>query len=169
MNHKHFFRSVLLLASLAPLSLAGTIACRGEVSARPAAMYQAATPGERDATLSPEDLVKLLKLAKKDQTLIFNVGPHLLYSQAHIPGAEYFAPGSNSQFGAALRARVKDLPHTRFIVIYCGCCPWSRCPNIHPAFEELHSLGFTNVKMLYIADNFGADWVDKGYPTAKGE
>jgi len=30
-------------------------------------------------------------------------------------------------------------------------------------------MGFTNVKVLYIADNFGADWVDKGYPTAKGE
>jgi hypothetical protein len=30
-------------------------------------------------------------------------------------------------------------------------------------------MGFTNVKVLYIADNFGTNWVDKGYPTAKGE
>jgi hypothetical protein len=30
-------------------------------------------------------------------------------------------------------------------------------------------MGFTNVKVLYIADNFGADWVNKGYPVAKGE
>jgi hypothetical protein len=29
-------------------------------------------------------------------------------------------------------------------------------------------MGFTNVKVLYIADNFGKDWVDKGYPVAKG-
>jgi hypothetical protein len=25
-------------------------------------------------------------------------------------------------------------------------------------------MGFTNVKVLYLANNFGADWVDKGYP-----
>jgi hypothetical protein len=27
-------------------------------------------------------------------------------------------------------------------------------------------MGFTRVKALYIADNFGTDWVDKGYPAA---
>jgi len=30
-------------------------------------------------------------------------------------------------------------------------------------------MGFTNVKVLYISDNFVTNWVDKGYPTAKGE
>jgi hypothetical protein len=30
-------------------------------------------------------------------------------------------------------------------------------------------MGFSNVKVLYIPDNFGTDWVDKGYPVAKGE
>jgi hypothetical protein len=30
-------------------------------------------------------------------------------------------------------------------------------------------MGFTNIKVLYIANNFGADWVDKGYPVAKGD
>jgi hypothetical protein len=25
------------------------------------------------------------------------------------------------------------------------------------------------VKFLYIANNFGADWVEKGYPVAKGD
>jgi thiosulfate/3-mercaptopyruvate sulfurtransferase len=30
-------------------------------------------------------------------------------------------------------------------------------------------MGFTNVKILYIADNFGADWVEKGYPVGKGD
>jgi hypothetical protein len=30
-------------------------------------------------------------------------------------------------------------------------------------------MGFTNVKVLYIANNFGADWVEKGYPVAKGD
>jgi hypothetical protein len=30
-------------------------------------------------------------------------------------------------------------------------------------------MGFTNLKVLYISNNFGADWVEKGYPVAKGD
>jgi hypothetical protein len=29
-------------------------------------------------------------------------------------------------------------------------------------------MGFTNVKALYLANNFGADWADKGYPVEAG-
>jgi hypothetical protein len=31
----------------------------------------------------------------------------------------------------------------------------------------LHGRGFQEIKVLYIADNFGTDWVDKGYPVTK--
>jgi rhodanese-related sulfurtransferase len=37
-----------------------------------------------------------------------------------------------------------------------------------PAFKLLHDLGFTNVKALYLANNLGTDWVDKGYPIERG-
>jgi hypothetical protein len=30
-------------------------------------------------------------------------------------------------------------------------------------------LGFTQVKVLYIAENFGDNWVNQGYPVVKGE
>ncbi len=119
--------------------------------------------------INPEDHVKLLQAPADDKPLILNVGPSLLYMQAHIPGSEYIGPGSNSQGIESLRRRVKSLPHNAFIVLYCGCCPWTHCPNMRPAYNELHKLGFTNVKALYIADNFGADWVYKGYPTIKGQ
>jgi rhodanese-related sulfurtransferase len=89
--------------------------------------------------------------------------------QAHIPGSEYIGAGSDSQGIESLRRRVKPLPRKTFIVLYCGCCPWSHCPNVQPAYNELHKAGFTNVKVLYIADNFGTDWVYKGYPTIKGQ
>jgi len=88
--------------------------------------------------------------------------------QAHIPGAEYIGATSSSQGLGSLRTRVKTLPHEAQIVLYCGCCPWEHCPNIAPAYAELQKLGFKNVKVLYIANNFGADWVDKGYPSVKG-
>jgi rhodanese-related sulfurtransferase len=116
--------------------------------------------------ISPEQLNQLLKTQKP---VILQVGPKALYQQAHIPGAEYIGGTSSPEGIDALRARVKSLPKDTVIVVYCGCCPWSHCPNVHPAYKELRNLGYSNVRVLYIANNFGADWVDKGYPTAKGE
>ena len=101
--------------------------------------------------------------------LIFHVGYRVLYLQAHVPNSEYIGPASERQGIQHLRQRVQGLPRTQSIVVYCGCCPWSKCPNINSAYNELRALGFRNVKQLYIADNFGKDWVDKGYPVAKGE
>ena len=117
--------------------------------------------------ITPEELAKSLPSAH--QPLLLAVGPHSLYAQAHIPGSEYMGAGSSEAGQQKLRERVKALPHNTAIVIYCGCCPWGHCPNMRPAFQELKALGFTNVKALYITDNFGTDWVDKGYPVAKGE
>jgi rhodanese-related sulfurtransferase len=97
------------------------------------------------------------------------VGPRLLYQQAHITGAEYVGATSSPDGIQALRDRVKSVPKGKQIVLYCGCCPWSHCPNIRPAYAELVKLGYKNVKALYIANNFGTDWVNKGYPTAKGQ
>lgn len=116
--------------------------------------------------INPDELAKLLK---SEKPLIIQVGSHVLYSQAHIPGSEYIGPASSDAGLEALRKRVKPLSRNQAIVLYCGCCPWSHCPNIQPADEALHAMGFTHVKVLYIANNFGADWADKGYPVAKGD
>jgi thiosulfate/3-mercaptopyruvate sulfurtransferase len=132
-----------------------------------AAGQAAAIPTTR--LINPEELVKLLQTSSKEQPLIIQVGSHVLFSQAHIPGSEYIGPASSESGVQQLRKRVESLPQTKFIVLYCGCCPWSRCPNVKPADDALRALGFTNVKVLYIANNFGTDWVDKGYPVAKGE
>jgi hypothetical protein len=40
---------------------------------------------------------------------------------------------------------------------------------VGPAYKRLHTLGFTNVSVLYLANNFGDDWVNKGYPAIKGK
>lgn len=119
--------------------------------------------------INPEELVKILQSSKGEKPLMIQVGSHVLFEQAHIPGAEYSGPASSEIGLQQLRTRVQSLPRNKFIVIYCGCCPWSHCPNVKPADDALRGMGFTNVKVLYIADNFGADWVNKGYPVAKGE
>lgn len=119
--------------------------------------------------ITTEELVKILKSSSTDKPAIFQVGFRLLYAQAHIPGSEYTSAASTDAGLAQLQRRAETLPKNKFIVLYCGCCPWIHCPNVKPAYEKLRALGFTNVKVLYLADNFGTDWVDKGYPVAKGE
>jgi thiosulfate/3-mercaptopyruvate sulfurtransferase len=118
------------------------------------------------AILQPAELVQMLNGSAKP--LVLQTGSHVLYAEAHIAGSEYAGPAGTSAGLETLRERVAGLNKDTLIVIYCGCCPWSRCPNIKPAYQQLQALGFTNVKALYLAQNFGTDWVDKGYPVAKG-
>jgi len=119
--------------------------------------------------IQPEELARIVQSPKSPRPLIFQVGFRVLYVQAHIPNSEYVGPTSQPEGIQHLRQRVQGLPRTQYIVLYCGCCPWSKCPNVHPAYKELRDLGFRNVKLLYIADNFGKDWAEKGYPVSKGE
>jgi len=93
----------------------------------------------------------------------------VMYAQVHIPGSEYAGPGSTQAGIQSLEDTVSAMPKDRQIVLYCGCCPWERCPNIGPAYKRLHELGFTKVRALYLANNFGDDWVNKGYPALKGK
>lgn len=116
--------------------------------------------------VSASDLVTALN--GKNKPLVLQVGVARLFRYAHVRGSEYAGPASEPDGIAALRKRVQSLPRNAPIVIYCGCCPWEHCPNVKPAYDELHTMGFTNVKALYLPNNFKFDWEDKGYPTEKG-
>ena len=119
--------------------------------------------------INTQDLVKILQSPKGERPLLIYVGFRFPYTQAHLPASEYYGPAANEAAVQQLRKRVEGLARNRFIVIYCGCCPWSRCPNVKPAYEALRNLGFTNLEVLYIPNNLGTDWVNKGYPFEKGE
>ena len=120
-------------------------------------------------TIAPADLVAILKKPASPQPLILQVGFKSLFDQAHIPGSEYIGPGADGTGLGALRKRLASLKKDTFIVLYCGCCPLDHCPNVKPAEQLVTSMGFTNAKMLLIPENFGANWVAKGYPTQKGK
>lgn len=124
-------------------------------------------PLEGPMLMSPAAVAKILPTAKGKKAVVIQVGFYNLYAQAHIPNSEYLGPASKPEGLEKLRKRVESLPHDQFIILYCGCCPWVHCPNIKPAYEALHAMGFTNVKVMHIADNFGTDWVNKGYPTTR--
>ena len=99
--------------------------------------------------------------------LLLQVGFDVLYRAAHITGSVYAGPASKPEGIEALKKAVAGQPKDREIVLYCGCCPWDKCPNIRPAFAALHDLGFTRVKVMVVPENLKADWIDKGYPTER--
>ena len=134
-----------------------------------------APAGARSATsipkadlVQPAELAANLKSTSTPKPLLLHVGFHVLYTQAHIPGSEFVGPASDEAGLQLLRNRVAKLSKDTAIVIYCGCCPWGDCPNMAAAYDALRALGFKQVKALFIADNFGTDWINKGYPVAKG-
>ncbi|MDE3188426.1 MAG: rhodanese-like domain-containing protein [Acidobacteriota bacterium] len=142
--------------------------CRAQFSSGEASSASALSISQAQL-IQPEALNRLLQAAEAGRPLVLQVGSHVMFAEAHIPGSIYAGPGSQSDGLQLLASKVASTPKNKFIVIYCGCCPWSHCPNIGPAFKRLHDLGFTNVKALYIANNFGADWVSKGYRVDHGQ
>ncbi len=147
------------LPRLAAVLLGAAICC---LPAAPAAHAQSGTALKLDSAIQiePLDLNTILH-GSAAKPLILQVGSKVLFAESHIPGSEFFGPAAPPD---ALAQRVAKLPRNTAIVLYCGCCPWERCPNIAPAFQKLHALGFTNVKVLHISQNFGQDWAQKGYP-----
>jgi thiosulfate/3-mercaptopyruvate sulfurtransferase len=110
-----------------------------------------------------EDLSRQIQ-DKSAAPAVFQVGFNALYKTRHVPGAIYAGPGNKEEGLAELKKAVADVPKDRQIVLYCGCCPWDHCPNMKPAFSLLHDLGYTNIKVVEIPNNFVKDWAEKGYP-----
>jgi thiosulfate/3-mercaptopyruvate sulfurtransferase len=88
----------------------------------------------------------------------------VLYRSKHIPHALEAGPGSKPEGIALLKKAVADLPKDADIVLYCGCCPMVKCPNIRPAYRTLREMGFEHIRVLNIPTNMHEDWFGKGYP-----
>jgi len=119
-------------------------------------------------TILPADFAKELQQNGEASLKIIYVGVRTLYSGAHIPGSVFHGPGSTDQGLSDLKKFAATLPKDSNIVIYCGCCPLDRCPNLRPAFSALKEMGFTHLRVLILPTSFAADWVEKGYPVEKG-
>lgn len=158
----HSARIFGIIVLLAILSIAPGMLRAQFMGVAPAATSAYSIPTEH--LIQPAELNRLLHARGVEKPLILQVGSRLLFVESHIPGAEYAGAGSRSEGLSQLQARVQSLPRRSFIVLYCGCCPWDRCPNVAPAFHLLRGMGFTHVKVLYLASNFGADWAYRGYP-----
>lgn len=127
---------------------------------------ESATTIPQSALLEPAAAAALLQKPDAGHWKILQVGFRSMFDQQHIRGAVYAGPASQPTGQALLRSAVASLPRTAPILLYCGCCPWTHCPNIAPAWDLLHGMGFRNVHVIHFASNFGDDWVAKGYPVA---
>lgn len=123
---------------------------------------------EQAEKISPPVLVKLLSGPSAERPLIVQVGFEVLYRSAHIPGAAYAGPAARPAGLRRLRQLLARVPRSRPVVLYCGCCPWDKCPNIGPAYEEVVRMGFHHVRVLYLPNDFARDWVNQGLPVAQG-
>jgi thiosulfate/3-mercaptopyruvate sulfurtransferase len=119
-------------------------------------------------TVQPAQLVTELQEVKDPHVLVIYVGVRTLYNGGHIPGAVYYGPGSTEQGISDLKKYAATLPKNSDVVLYCGCCPLEKCPNLRPSFAALKDLGFSRLRVLLLPNNFNTDWVEKGYPVQKG-
>lgn len=112
--------------------------------------------------MKTEDLALRISLAQTDDLLILSVGPDAL-----IKGSVDMGAARDAENLEKMRKYLEDVPREKEVVIYCGCCPFSRCPNIRPAFSLLVEMGFKNPKLLDIPQNIRVDWLTKNYPVQK--
>ncbi len=156
---------LFVLAIGAPLAfaLAGAPVCQAQ--AGPAA---GSDPWTAAQLVQPADLVKELSAKNEAAPTVLYVGFRTLFEGGHIPGASFHGTASTEAGLADLKKWAASLPRKTNLVIYCGCCPFDRCPNIRPAFAALRDMGFTRLRLLVLPKNFATDWVEKGYPMEKG-
>lgn len=119
-------------------------------------------PWTNDQLMDPADLALIISNPKAKQPLVFSVGP-----AAVIRNSIDVGPAQEKASLELLRKELDKIPRDADVVIYCGCCPFSKCPNIRPAFNLLNQLQFSNHKLLNISNNVKTDWIDRGYPVAE--
>lgn len=123
----------------------------------------------QDEVLPKDALMETAALAKAIQgghpPIVIAVPFAVLYRAKHILHAVDGGVGSKPEGLEKLKLSVAKLPKDADIVVYCGCCPMDKCPNIRPAFRALKQLGFTHVRALNVPTNMHTDWYTKGYPT----
>jgi len=126
-------------------------------------------PWRSEQTVEAFDLAKELQQEKDPYPTVIYVGVKTLYEGGHIRGAVFYGPSSTEQGLADLKKFAAKLPKNSDVVLYCGCCPLEKCPNLRPAFSALKDSGFARLRVLLLPTSFNTDWVEKGFPIHKGE
>ena len=119
-------------------------------------------PWTRSQLMEPAALAAILNNPKTTKPLIYNIGV-----VDDIKGAKNMGAASEKANLERFKKAISTLPKNTAVVVYCGCCPFSRCPNIRPAFQALKAAGLKNGRLLNLPTNIKTDWISKGYPLAR--
>lgn len=111
-----------------------------------------------DQLMAPADLAKSI-VNHEPLPIIISIGPGAIIPHS-IDVGMVSDEGNMQEFINTISKLDKDSP----VVIYCGCCPFDRCPNVRPAIDELNKRKFTHFKLLNLPKNIKSDWISKGYP-----
>ncbi len=147
------------------LIVAAVSICRPLAVAHDRQTKAAEDPWKEAETLAPSQLAKMLDGPEKPA--IAYIGPRVLFRAGRIPGATLHGPTSEAEGLDDLKRWATPLPRAETLVIYCGCCPMEKCPNVRPAFRALREMGFTRLRILVLPTSFEEDWVKKGHPVEK--
>ena len=129
---------------------------------------QTADPWPKASVLEPSALAETLRSSTAKPPVILCVAFPVLYKTKHILHAVYAGQGSKPEGIETLKKAVAGMPKDSDIVLYCGCCPMDRCPNMRPAYRALKEMGYTRVRILSIPTNMATDWYSKDYPSEAG-
>lgn len=119
-------------------------------------------PWTQSQLIQPSELAVLIANSNAKKPLIFNIGV-----VDNIEGAKNMGGASEKENLEKFKKVLSGLPKSTFLVVYCGCCPFDKCPNIRPAYSLLSSMGFSNGRLLNLPVNLKQNWIDKGYPLNK--
>jgi hypothetical protein len=126
-------------------------------------------PPQPGQLIQPQALARALADTTAKRPVVLQVGFKVLFRSGHIPGSRFIGPASKLEGVAALQQELGKLSRKPPVVLYCGCCPWTDCPNVRPAFEAARKMGFKDVRVLNLAKNLQHDWVDQGLPVVDGD
>jgi hypothetical protein len=125
-------------------------------------------PWAQSEVLEPATLASTLESSSAKPPVILCVAFPVLYDGKHIQHAIFAGPTSKPEGMELLKKAVAGLAKDSDLVIYCGCCPMEKCPNVRPAYRTLKEMGFTHVRVLNIPTNMHTDWYTKNYPSESG-
>ncbi|MDB5121952.1 MAG: hypothetical protein JWP94_81 [Mucilaginibacter sp.] len=145
------------------LLLATTTGLKAQTSPGTAPTLSPPNPWTANQLIEPNELAAAINSTNSGKVVIFNIG-----AVEDIKGARHIGAVNKTENMESFKKALYGLPKDTKIVIYCGCCPFAKCPNIRPAFSLLTGLGFTNIKLLDLPVNLKTNWRDKGYPVEAG-
>ena len=130
----------------------------GVYGQQPAATLQS-NPWSAAQLLQPSALVTMMK---GGNVLVYNIGV-----AEDIQAATHIGAASKQEKLELFKKAIKGISKDKTVVVYCGCCPMDKCPNIRPAFQALKDARFQKAYLLNLPTNLKTDWTSKGFPLAK--